>query len=96
MQHWLSLYPDSIHTFDYDAFVTAPESTLRALLDFLQLPWEPQCLEFHRAQNAVRTASYWQVRRPLHAEASGRWRAYAAHLGPLRQALAASGVVIED
>ncbi len=96
MQHWLSLYPDSIHTFDYDAFVTAPESTLQALLDFLQLPWEPQCLEFHRAQNAVRTASYWQGRRPLHAEALGRWRAYAAQLGPLRQALAASGVVIED
>ncbi|MEA9578432.1 sulfotransferase [Xanthomonas nasturtii] len=96
MQHWLSLYPDSIHTFDYDAFVTAPEPTLRALLDFLQLPWEPQCLDFHHAQNAVRTASYWQVRRPLHTEASGRWRAYAAHLGPLRQALAATGVAIED
>lgn len=96
MQHWLSLYPDSIHSFDYDAFVAAPEPTLRALLDFLKLPWEPQCLEFHRARNAVRTASYWQVRRPLHAEASGRWRAYAAQLGPLRQALAAAGVAIDD
>ncbi|MCC8443734.1 sulfotransferase [Xanthomonas cannabis] len=96
MHHWLALYPDSIHTFDYDAFVTAPEPTLRALLDFLQLPWEPECLQFHRGQNAVRTASYWQVRRPLHADASGRWRAYAAQLAPLRRALMQAGVAIED
>ncbi|MEA5125338.1 tetratricopeptide repeat-containing sulfotransferase family protein [Xanthomonas floridensis] len=96
MRHWLALYPDSIHTFDYDAFVAAPEPTLRALLDFLQLPWEPECLDFHRARNAVRTASYWQVRRPLHSEASGRWRAYAAQLSPLRDALTRAGVAIAE
>ncbi|MCE4354146.1 tetratricopeptide repeat-containing sulfotransferase family protein [Xanthomonas hortorum] len=96
MEHWLSLYPDSIHTFDYDAFVAAPEPTLRALLDFLQLPWEPDCLDFHLAGGAVRTASYWQVRRPLHADASGRWRHYAAQLSPLRAALAQAGMTLAD
>lgn len=96
MGHWLSLYPDSIHTFDYDAFVAAPEPTLRALLDFLQLPWEPGCLDFHLAGGAVRTASYWQVRRPLHADASGRWRHYAAQLAPLRAALAQAGMTLAD
>ena len=96
MNHWLALYPDSIHTFDYDAFVAAPEPTLRALLDLLQLPWEPDCLDFHQAPGAVRTASYWQVRRPLHADASGRWRHYAAQLAPLRAALAQAGMPLAD
>ncbi|MFW3175023.1 tetratricopeptide repeat protein [Xanthomonas phaseoli] len=96
MNHWMSLYPDSIHTFDYDAFVAAPEPTLRALLEFLQLPWEPACLDFHLAERAVRTASYWQVRRPLHGEASGRWRSYATQLAPLRIALGKAGVPLPD
>jgi hypothetical protein len=43
----------------------------------------------------VKTASYWQVRRPLYREASGRWRHYAAHLQPLRQALAEGGVLLD-
>ncbi len=92
MGHWHALYPDSIHDFDYDAFVADPESSMRALLDFLDLPWDPRCLHPERAENAVRTASYWQVRRPLHRQASGRWRHYQAQLTPLRQALAGSGI----
>jgi hypothetical protein len=32
------------------------------------------------------------VRRPLYQTSSGRWRHYAAHLGPLRAALEADGL----
>ncbi len=90
MAHWRSLFPDSILDFDYDAFVREPAPALERLLDFLGLPWDPACLEFHRLGNTVKTASYWQVRQPLHAHASGRWRNYRAHLAPLRAALAES------
>lgn len=92
MAHWKRLYPDSIHDFDYDAFVRDPQATAEALLAFLDLPWDPRCLEFHRLDNTVKTASYWQVRRPLYAEASGRWRQYRRHLEPLAEALRAAGV----
>lgn len=92
MAHWKALYPGDIHDFDYDRFVMEPEATLRSLLQFLQLPWDPGCLAFHTRQNTVRTASYWQVRRPLYAEASGRWGRYREQLAPLVDALAAQGV----
>lgn len=92
MAHWKRLYPDSIHDFDYDAFVRDPQATAEALLAFLDLPWDPRCLEFHRLDNTVKTASYWQVRRPLYAEASGRWRQYRRHLEPLAEALRTAGV----
>ena len=49
-------------------------------------------LNFHQRQNTVKTASYWQVRRPLYREASGRWRHYQQQLQPLRVALEAAGV----
>ena len=53
-------------------------------------------MDFHMLRNPVRTASYWQVRRPLYRDASGRWRRYRQHLGPLREALADAGVAVGD
>ncbi|MDR7194736.1 tetratricopeptide repeat-containing sulfotransferase family protein [Luteimonas terrae] len=90
--HWRSLYPDDIVSFDYDAFVVNPEATLRPLLAHLGLAWSPACLQFHTRATTVKTASYWQVRRPLYTDASGRWRRYRAHLAPLEAALRAAGV----
>ncbi|MFT4956266.1 MAG: cytochrome c-type biogenesis protein CcmH/NrfG [Brevundimonas sp.] len=87
MDHWKSLWPDDIHTLDYDALVAEPEAKVRGLLDFCGLDWEDGCLSFHGLDNAVRTASVWQVREPLYRRASGRWRNYEPHLGPLKAAL---------
>lgn len=92
MAHWQSLYADSIHEFDYDAFVHEPKPALRRLLAFLELPWDDRCLDFHRLGNTVKTASYWQIRQPLHSNASGRWRNYAAHLADLQQAMHEAGI----
>jgi tetratricopeptide (TPR) repeat protein len=96
MALWQSLYPGSIYDFDYEAFVAAPKPTLQPLFDFLGLDWDDRCLEFHRLGNTVKTASYWQVRRPLYGDASGRWRHYRKHLGPLAQALRDAGVTVDD
>ena len=92
MAHWRTLYPLDVYDFDYDAFVRDPVPTLRSLFDFLQLPWHGECLDFHRLGNTVKTASYWQVRRPLYAEASGRWQRYRDYLAPLAHELAAQDV----
>ncbi|MFN3537572.1 MAG: tetratricopeptide repeat-containing sulfotransferase family protein [Brevundimonas sp.] len=87
MDHWKALWPDDIHTLDYDALVADPEAKVRGLLAFCGLNWEDGCLSFHALDNAVRTASVWQVREPLYRRASGRWRNYAPHLGALKAAL---------
>lgn len=94
MAHWQRLFPANIHDFDYDAFVREPEPQLARLFEFLELEWDERCLEFHRAGGTVKTASYWQVRRPLYGDASGRWRRYREELKPLRRALAEAGVHI--
>jgi hypothetical protein len=58
------------------------------MLDYCGLPWDPNCLSFHRSDRPVRTASVVQVRRPLYRSSLQRWRRYERHLGPLIQALA--------
>ena len=87
MAHWKALYPDDIFDLDYDALVREPRQVVEALLDFCGLEYEETCVSFHAISSPVKTASVWQVREPLYSRASGRWRNYERHLGPLRAAL---------
>jgi hypothetical protein len=80
MAHWKSLYPNDIFDVDYDELVRSPKRTVEDLLGFLGLDWEKAMLDFDRSNRPVRTASVWQVREPLHARSSGRWRNYSAQL----------------
>jgi hypothetical protein len=62
------------------------------LIEWLELPWEDRCLDFHRQDSAVTTASAVQVREPVHTRSIGRWRRYERQLEPLRNALEHLGV----
>jgi tetratricopeptide (TPR) repeat protein len=88
MAHWQRVLPLSILTVKYEALVDDPEAESRRLIDFLGLDWEPACLDFHRTQRPVLTASSWQVRQPLFTRSAGRWRHYEQHIGPLQEVLA--------
>ena len=88
MAHWRRLYPADIVDVEYDALVREPRPVLEALLEACGLPWDDGLLEFHRNAQPVKTASVWQVREPIHARSSGRWRNYARQLENLVKQLA--------
>lgn len=94
-RHRQAYGPDLLDV-DYDQLVREPEAEVRRVLDFLGLPWEPECLQFHRQGGVVKTASYWQVREPLHDRSSGRWKAYATPLRTLRASLLAAGIAEQE
>ncbi|MEO6225111.1 MAG: sulfotransferase [Sphingomicrobium sp.] len=87
MSHVDAVLPGRVHRVVYERMVDDTEAEVRSLLAHCGLEFEPACLEFHRTERAVRTASSEQVRRPIYRDATDEWRAYEAHLGPLRQAL---------
>ncbi len=92
MAHWRAVLPAShFLEVDYEAVVEDIEAEARRMLDFLGLPWDPACLEFHRTERPVLTASVNQVRQPIYRSSRGRWRKHAEHLGPLLQALEIEG-----
>ena len=68
--------------------VAEGETGIRRLIDCAGLPWDDRCLDFHRSEREVRTASVWQVRQPVYGSSVARWHAYAPWLGGLREALA--------
>ncbi|MBV8634427.1 MAG: sulfotransferase, partial [Burkholderiaceae bacterium] len=84
MAHWHAVIPrDRLLDIRYEDLVADQESWSRAMIDFIGLPWDPACLEFHRAERTVGTASKWQVRQKIHASSVERWRRYERHIGPL-------------
>jgi hypothetical protein len=71
----------------HEEVVADLESSVRRLLDFCGLEFEPACLEFFRTERSVRTASSEQVRQPIYREGLDQWRHFEPWLGPLRAAL---------
>jgi len=63
------------------------EGNIRRLLDYCQLEFEPACIEFHKTERSVRTASSEQVRQPIYRDGLDQWRHYEPWLGSLRDSL---------
>ena len=87
MDHWHKVLPGRMLTVQYEELVGDFENQVRRLLDYCGLPFEENCLRFHETERPVRTASSEQVRRPINADAIGRWRHYEQHLSPLMEVL---------
>ena len=81
-----------MHRVHYEDMVENTETEVRRLLDYCGVPFEEACLAFHKTSRAVRTASSEQVRQPIFREGTEGWKAFSAHLDPLRAAL---GEVLE-
>jgi tetratricopeptide (TPR) repeat protein len=81
------LQPASVLRVLNERLIDDPEGEIRRMLDFIGLPFDPACLEFHRNKRAVQTPSAEQVRRPINREGVDHWRHYEPWLGPLKSAL---------
>jgi len=88
MAHWEAVFPPgSILRVQHEEVVADLEGNVRRILDFCGLPFEPACIEFHKTERRVHTASSAQVRQPINKEGLDQWRHYEAWLGPLKTAL---------
>jgi tetratricopeptide (TPR) repeat protein len=87
MDHWRAVLPVPVHEVDYEETVTDLEGVARRLVAACGQEWDPACLEFHRTQRLVRTASVSQVRQPIYTRSVARWKHYEHDLADLFAAL---------
>jgi tetratricopeptide (TPR) repeat protein len=87
MAHFDAIAPGRVHRVNYEAMVDDTEGEVRRVLAYCGLPFEAECLDFHRNSRPVRTASSEQVRRPIFREGIDQWRHYEPWLTPLKDAL---------
>jgi hypothetical protein len=87
MRHWDRVLPGRVLRIYHEDVVDDLEGNVRRILDFCALEFEPQCIEFHKTERSVRTASSEQVRQPIYREGLDQWKHFEPWLGPLKAAL---------
>ena len=87
MRHWEEVLPGRILRVQHEDVVGDLEGNVRRVLDYCGLEFEPACLEFHKTERSVRTASSEQVRQPIFKESLDQWRHFEPWLEPLKSAL---------
>lgn len=88
MAHWERVLPGKILRVQYEDLVNNLEPTVRRLLEFCGLPFEPACVEFHRTRRNVHTPSVEQVQQPIYRAGLEQWRHFERWLAPLKRTLA--------
>jgi tetratricopeptide (TPR) repeat protein len=87
MERWDAALPGKVLRVHHEDVVADLEGSVRRMLDFCGLEFEPQCIEFHKTERSVRTASSEQVRQPIFREGLDQWKHFEPWLEPLRTAL---------
>ena len=85
MDHWHNIYGKDIFTVHYDNVINKTEDTIRELIDYCNLPFEQECLEFYKSSRPVKTPSAEQVRQPIYKSGLNYWKNYEEHLSPLKK-----------
>jgi tetratricopeptide (TPR) repeat protein len=94
MRHWRAVLPaDVMLDVPYEGMVLDLPAWSRRMLDFIALPWDERCLDFHRTARTVGTASRWQVRQKLTTSSVERWRNYERFVGPLKSLLESAPLI---
>jgi tetratricopeptide (TPR) repeat protein len=88
MEHWEKVLPEGfMTTVVYEDVVADTEKEAKRLIEFLGLPWDDKCVDFHKSDRPVKTASVAQVRKPIYKTSLQRWKKYGPGLQPLVDAI---------
>jgi len=96
MNHWNRVLPNKILRVNNEDIIEDLEGQVKRMLEFLELPFEEECISFYETDRSVRTASSEQVRRPINKEGMERWKPYSRNLKPLLNHLGEDLVKPED
>ena len=68
MNFWKEKIPDFIYEAKYEEIVSNQENETRKILEFCELDWDPNCLNFHKNKKTpIKTASIVQARKPIYS-----------------------------
>ena len=75
MAHWRKVLPTGLMLeIRYEDVVDDLAGETKRILDHCGLDWSQSCLDFHKTERPVRTASATEVRKPIYKSSVGRWR----------------------
>ena len=83
MEFWKELIPDFIYDLSYEKLVNNQEPETKMLLNFCNLDWDKNCLNFYENKRGIITASFVQARKPVYKKSIKSWEKYKNELSSL-------------
>ena len=83
MDYWKNLFPKEIFTINYEQVIDNPNDRILDLLEFCNVKFEDNCINFHKSKRPVKTASSEQVRQPMYKTGLDYWKNYSKNLDTL-------------
>ena len=87
MDHWNKVLPNQILSINYEDVVNDFENSVNQILDYCNLNFEKECLEFYKSKRSVKTPSAEQVRQPIYKTGMDYWKNYEPYLDDLKNNL---------
>lgn len=93
MAHWHAVMPGQILDVSYEALVADPVAEGKRMAEHCGLLWSDDMAAVEKSESASTTASAAQVRERIYTSSVGNWRNFEKHLAPLKDKLAAAGLI---
>ena len=76
MQFWKNKIGNYIYEIKYEGLVENKEVEIKKMLEFCNLNWQPDCLEFYKKKNPIKTVSINQSRKPIYKDSVNKSKNY--------------------
>ena len=80
MNFWKKVFPDFIYNIKYENLISNTKKEVKALLNYCDLTWNNDCLNFHKNKRLVKSASDIQVRKKIYSNSINSWKNYEKFL----------------
>ena len=87
MNYYKKVFNQQILNIKYEDVVADTEKETKKILNYLELGFEENCLEFYKNKRNIRTASLVQARKPIFKSSINSWLNYKDFLKPLTNKL---------
>ena len=83
MKFWEKCLPGKFLNVEYEKIVINPKSEIKRILDYCDLDWEENCLNFSSNNTPIKTASVGQARNSIYSSSLKSFSKYEGYLKDL-------------
>ena len=80
MDLWKTKLNNKIYDVEYENVIKSPEIEIKKLLNFCELDFEENCLNFYQNKRPIKTVSSTQARQPLYNKSINSYKNFEIYM----------------
>ena len=85
MKFWEKKIQNFIYNLNYEKLINNQKEQIEKLLNFCELNWEENCLNYTKKPTAIETVSATQARKPIYKTSLNSYKKYYNYLGMFKK-----------